>query len=70
MADWAKFINQFLELSNYPILQDKGKISALKAKLKAEGEYDKYRIIQDENYRSDFDRQIKLMLDDDVDKNE
>jgi hypothetical protein len=70
MADWAKFINQFLELSDYPILQDKGKVSALKAKLKAEGEYDKYRIIQDKNYRSDFDRQIKLMLDDDVDKNE
>src|SRR5271166_4475944 len=38
MADWIKFLNSFLELSNYPILQDKGKVSALEAKLKAEGE--------------------------------
>ena len=36
MADWVKFLHSFLELSNYPILQDKGKVSALEAKLKAE----------------------------------
>jgi len=36
MADWIEFLNNFLELSNYPILQDKGKVSALAAKIKAE----------------------------------
>ena len=37
MADWVTFLHPFLELSNYPVLQDKGKVSALEAKLKAEG---------------------------------
>ena len=61
MADWAKFVNQFLELSDYPILQDKGKVSALDAKLKAEGEYEVYRKRQDIDYISDFDREIKRL---------
>jgi len=59
MADWMGFLNSFLELSNYPILQDKGKVSALEAKLKAEGEYEVYRKRQDVEYISDFDREIK-----------
>jgi hypothetical protein len=59
MADWVKFLRRFLELSNYPILQDKGKVSALEAKLKAEGEYEVYRQRQDAEYVSDFDREIK-----------
>ena len=59
MADWAEFLNRFLELSNYPILKDKGKVSALEAKLKAEGEYEVYRKRQDAEYISDFDREIK-----------
>lgn len=59
MNDWIKFLHNFLELSNYPILKDKGKISALQAKIKAESEYDKYRVIQDNDYISDFDREIK-----------
>ena len=59
MTDWASFLNSFLELSNYPILQDKGKVSALEAKLKAEGEYEVYRQRQDAEYVSDFDREIK-----------
>jgi hypothetical protein len=53
----------FLELSNYPILKDKGKITMLEAKLKAEGEFDKFRIIQDQYYESDFDRMIKALKD-------
>jgi len=64
MEEWIKFINQFLELSDYPILTDKGKISTLEAKLKAESEYEKFRIKQDQNYLSDFDKQIKLIFDD------
>jgi hypothetical protein len=59
MADWVKFLHSFLELSNHPILQDKGKVSALEAKLKAEGEYEVYRQRQDAEYVSDFDREIK-----------
>jgi hypothetical protein len=47
-----------LQLSNYPILLDTGKISQLEAKIKAEAEYDKFRIIQDRDYISDFDLEV------------
>jgi len=57
MREWVQFLNQFLELSQYPILQDNGKVSALEAKLKAEQEYEVYRKTQDEHYISDFDRE-------------
>lgn len=59
MEDWSKFLNSFLELSNYPILQDKGRISQERAKLKAEQEFDKFRVIQDKNFENDFDKTIK-----------
>jgi hypothetical protein len=59
MEDWSKFLNSFLELSNYPILQDKGRISQERAKLKAEQEFDKFRVIQDQNFENDFDKTIK-----------
>ena len=59
MEDWVQFLHGFLELSNYPILKDKGKVSALKAKLKAEQEYETYRKQQDREYISDFDREVK-----------
>ncbi len=62
MKDWEKFLVQFLELADYPLLKDKGKISMLEAKLKAESEYDKFRVIQDKEYISDFDREIQKML--------
>ena len=61
MADWITFLHSFLELSNYPILQDNGKVSALEAKLKAEEEYEVYRQRQDIDYISDFDREIKRL---------
>jgi hypothetical protein len=61
MEDWVIFINQFLELSNYPILQDKGKVSALEAKLKAGAEYEKFRELQDKNYVSDFDIEVSRL---------
>jgi len=59
MQQWVNFLDKFLELSNYPILKDKGKITKLEAKLKAESEYEKFRIVQDELYESDFDKEIK-----------
>ena len=59
MTEWISFLHNFLELSNYPILTDKGKVSVLEAKLKAEQEYEVYRKVQDKNYISDFDKEIK-----------
>jgi hypothetical protein len=56
MADWASFLNSFLELSSYPILAEKGEVSAIEAKLKAEAEYEVYRKRQDAELVSDFDR--------------
>ncbi len=61
MKEWAKFLNSFLQLSNYPILSNKGKVSMLEARLKAEQEYDKYRVIQDKEWESDFDQEIKRL---------
>ena len=63
MKDWDTFLVQFLELADYPILKDKGKISTLEAKLKAESEYDKFRVIQDKNYISDFDKELLRKID-------
>ena len=59
MEDWVPFLHNFLELSNYRILQDKGGVSALEAKLKAEQEFKSYRKQQDQEFISDFDREIK-----------
>ena len=61
MKDWIVFLDKFLELSDYPVLLNKGKVSALEAKLKAEGEYDIFRVEQDQNYISDFDKQISKL---------
>jgi hypothetical protein len=58
MDDWTDFMDNFLKLSNYPILLDNGKITQMEAKLKAEMEFEKFRIIQDQNYLSDFDKVI------------
>ncbi|MCH8010559.1 MAG: virulence RhuM family protein [Candidatus Marinimicrobia bacterium] len=59
MQDWFQFLHRFLELSDYPILLNKGKVSALEAKIKADKEYEIYRVTQDKNYISDFDKEIK-----------
>ena len=59
MKDWSNFLSNFLQLSNYPILNDQGKVSMLEAKLKAEQEFDQYRVIQDQNWESDFDKIVK-----------
>ncbi len=61
MKDWSKFLIGFLQLSNYPILKDKGKVTMLEAKLKAEKEFEKYRVIQDKEYESDFDKAVKKL---------
>lgn len=56
MEDWAKRIDKFLDVTDRPVLPDNGKISAEFAKEFAETEFEKYRIIQDRCFSSDFDR--------------
>ena len=56
MEDWAKRIDKFLDASDRPVLSDAGHISAEFAKEFAETEFEKYRIIQDRLFNSDFDR--------------
>lgn len=60
MEDWAKRLDGFLEFNGDEILIGPGKISAEEAKLHAETEYEKYRIIQDRLFQSDFDRFLEL----------
>jgi len=55
MEDWAKRLNGFLEFNGNELLTGPGKISAEQAKLHAETEYEKYRIVQERLFRSDFD---------------
>lgn len=62
MKDWAGFLNNFLELSHYPVLVDKGKVSMIKAQIKAGKEYERFRIGQDKNYISDFDKEVQKLL--------
>ena len=56
MQDWEKRLNSFIEMFDYGILQDAGKVTAEIAKLHAETEFEKYRVIQDRLFMSDFDR--------------
>ncbi|MCD4774396.1 MAG: virulence RhuM family protein [Bacteroidales bacterium] len=59
MDEWVILLNDFLRLAQFPILKHKGKVSALEAKLKAEQEFEEYRVKQDNHFISDFDREIK-----------
>lgn len=63
MQDWLSFLNNFLQLSNYPILKDGGLVTALEAKIKAENEFEQFRIIQDRDYISDFDKEVNNIKD-------
>lgn len=56
MEDWAKRIDRFLNLTDRPVLTDAGHVSAEQAKEYAETEFEKYRVIQDKLFQSDFDR--------------
>lgn len=61
MQDWAKRLDGFLEFNGNEILVGAGKISREQAKLHAETEFEKYRIVQDRLFESDFDRLLKAM---------
>ena len=58
MEDWEKRLNSFIEMFEYGLLEDAGKVTAEIAKLHAETEFEKYRIVQDRLFESDFDRFI------------
>ena len=58
MQDWEKRLNSFIEMFEYGILKDAGKVSAEIAKLHAETEFEKYRIIQDRLFMSDYDKYL------------
>lgn len=60
MQDWEERLNGFLRLMDHEILMDAGKVSAELAKAHAESEFEKYRIVQDRLYESDFDRFMAL----------
>ncbi|MFH1385824.1 MAG: virulence RhuM family protein [Patescibacteria group bacterium] len=63
MNDWVEKLDAFLRFNEREILADNGKISHEVAVALAEGEYEKYRVEQDKNYISDFDREVKKILD-------
>ena len=61
MEDWEKRLSGFLQLWDREILQDAGKVTAELAKTHAESEFEKYRIVQDRLFESDFDQMIKQL---------
>ena len=62
MEDWETRLNRFIAATDREILQDAGKVAAEIAKAHAETEFEKYRIIQDRMFESDFDRMVKKQL--------
>ena len=59
MAEWKQQLERFMATYNYEVLEGGGSVSTEEAKDKAYGEYDKFRLIQDREYLSDFDKEIK-----------
>jgi hypothetical protein len=62
MQDWETRLNRFIAATDRKILQDAGKVTAEIAQAHAESEFEKYRIVQDRLFESDFDRQVKKHL--------
>jgi hypothetical protein len=61
MQDWETRLNRFIEATDREVLQDAGKVTAEIAKAHAESEFEKYRIVQDRLFESDFDRMIRQL---------
>ena len=61
MEDWESRLNRFIEATDRKVLQNAGKVTAEIARVHAESEFEKYRIIQDRMFESDFDREIKQL---------
>ena len=58
MQDWVNRLDAFLQFNEEDILHDKGKATAAIAKAFAESEFEKFRVLQDRTYQSDFDRLV------------
>lgn len=69
MEDWAKKLDAFLHFNERVILQDSGQVKAKVAKSFAESEFERYRIVQDRLFESDFDKDIKKQLEEINDSN-
>lgn len=63
MKDWIEKLNAFLQFSEYEILTNAGRISHEVALALAAKEYDKYRVVQDREYVSDFDKEVKRLME-------
>lgn len=63
MEDWANKLNAFLQFNEYELLNNAGKVTAEIAKVFAESEFEKYRIVQDRLFQSDFDKFAKGLLE-------
>lgn len=63
MKDWISKLDAFLKFNEYDILKDGGKVKHVVAKKLAEDEYEKYRIVQDKTFESDFEREVKKFSD-------
>jgi hypothetical protein len=61
MQDWETRLNRFIEATDRGVLQDAGKVTAEISKTHAESEFEKYRIVQDRLFESDFDRMLKAL---------
>lgn len=61
MEDWETRLNRFIEATDRKVLQNTGKVTAEIARVHAESEFEKYRIIQDRMFESDFDREMKQL---------
>ena len=64
MADWSALLQRYMDLNNRPLLPDAGRVTHEQAVEKALTEYDKFRVIQDREIMSDFDKQLKLLFGD------
>lgn len=62
MKDWIEKLDAFLKFNEYEVLQNAGTVSAEVAKQLAEKEFEKFRIVQDQNFESDFDKEVKKLL--------
>ena len=62
MTDWKDVLSRYLELNNRALLPDAGRVTHQQAEEKALTEYEKFRVIQDREIMSDFDRQLELLF--------
>ena len=66
MTDWKNVLTKFLELNDEPILPNAGRVTHEQAEEKALSEYERFRVIQDKEILSDFDRHCKSLFNEDM----